>query len=315
MEILFRSPYGDGGWWRYVVELIEKYGVVPKEIMPETNSSGNTGMMNKLISRKLRADAGKLRKMHADGIAIENLRAEKENMLADVYKMMVLNIGEPPTEFEWRFEDTDSVVSDIKMFTPKSFYKEFVGVNLEEYVNIYNDPTKDYGKHYTIEMSRNIYDGNDISFANAEIEILKQAAMKSVLDDEPVWFSCDVGKDQDGDNGIMAMNIYDYGTIYDIDMGMTKAERSLYRESSPNHAMVFVGVDVVDERPLKWRVENSWGTKRGKDGYWTLYDTWFDNHVYNVIVKKKYVPKDILEIYKQDPIVVPPGDPMYMIMK
>jgi bleomycin hydrolase len=315
MEILFRSPYGDGGWWKYVVALIEKYGVVPKEIMPETNSTGNTGMMNKLITRKLRADAGKLRKMHSDGKTLDELRIEKDNMLAEVYKMMVLNIGEPPTEFKWRFEDTDSVVSEIKTFTPISFYEEFVGVDLREYVNIFNDPTKEYGKHYTISMSRNIYDGDDINFANTEIDILKTAAMKSVLDNEPVWFACDVGKDQDSKNGIMAMDIFDYDTIYDIDMKMTKAERSLYRESSPNHAMVFVGVDIVDDEPVKWRVENSWGTDTGKDGYWTLYDMWFDNHVYNVIVKKKYVPKEILKIYDLDPVVVPPWDPMYSMLK
>jgi len=315
MEILFRSPYGDGGWWKYVVALIDKYGVVPKEIMPETNSSSKTGMMNKLISRVLRADAGKLRKMHSDGQTLEELRAEKEKMLADVYKMMALNIGEPPTEFSWRFEDTDSVVSESKTFTPKNFYKEFVGVDLNEYVNIFNDPTKEYGKHYSVSMSRNIYDGDDINFANSEIEILKNAAMKSVLDDEPVWFACDVGKDQDRKNGLMAMNIYDYDTIYNIDMTMTKAERSLFRESSPNHAMVFVGVDVVDKKPVKWRVENSWGSDGGKNGYWALYDTWFDNHVYNVIVKKKYVPEEILKIYDQEPIIVPPWDPMYLMLK
>jgi len=315
MTILLKSPWGDGGWWLYVVDLIEKYGAVPKDVMPETASSEATGMMNKLVSRKLRSNAVKLRTLHADGKSPDELRAEKKRMLREIYQMLVVNLGEPPTEFPFRFEDRDSNVSEMRVYTPQEFYADFVGVDLREYVNLFNDPSKEYGKYYRMLMSRNMYDGEDVSFANVEIDELKMAAMKSVLEDQPVWFSCDVGKDQSGEHGIMAMDIYDYGSIYQIDMSLSKAERALYRESAPNHAMVFVGVDVKDDYPVKWLVENSWGTGRGDSGYWTLYDTWFDNHVYNVIVKKKYVPKEILRIYDQDPIELPPWDPMYEYFK
>jgi len=315
MEILLRNPIPDGGWWKYVVSLIEKYGVVPKDIMPETNSSENTGMMNKLLGKKLRADAIKLRKFNKAGKSVEELRAEKEIMLAEVYKMLAMNIGEPPTEFEWRYEDIDSTVSKAKTYTPGSFYKEFVDIDLNRYVSVFSDPTKDYGKHYTLRLSRNIFDGEDINYANVEIDLLKEMAMKSVLDDEPVWFACDVGKDQNKDRGIMAMDIYDYGAIYDIEMGLSKSERALFRESAPNHAMVFVGIDVKDGKPVKWLVENSWGKNKGSGGYWTLYDSWFDSHVYNVIVHKKYVPKEVLEIYEQDPVILPPWDPMYSLYR
>jgi bleomycin hydrolase len=315
MTILLRGPYGDGGWWRYVVNLIDKYGVVPKEVMPETNSSGSTGMMNRVISKTLRIDAVKLRKMHAEGKTKEELRAEKETMLAEIYRMLVVNLGEPPTEFPYRFEDRDSVVSEMKTYTPQKFYIDFVGVDLHEYISIFNDPTKEYGHLYSIDLSRNMYDRDNIIFANTAIEVLKDAAMQSVLDDEPVWFACDVGKDQSKDHGIMAMDIYDYGPIYNIDLGMTKAERVMYRQSAPNHAMVFVGVDVKEEIPVKWWVENSWGSSAGSGGYWTMYDTWFDNHVYNVIVKKEYVPKEVLAIFDQTPTVLPPWDPMYEMFK
>jgi len=314
MEILLRNPISDGGWWKYVVALIEKYGVVPIEIMPETASSEKTGMMNKLLSRKLRAGTVVIRKSDAEGKSLEELRAEKETILAEIYKMLAVNLGEPPTEFEWRFEDQDSVVSKTKTYTPKSFYDNYIDFDLSQYVNLFNDATKEYGKHYSMRLSRNIYDGDDIDYANIDIGVLKETALKSVLDDEPVWFACDVGKDQDNKHGIMAMGIYDYDSIYETNMDLSKAERALFRESAPNHAMVFVGVDVKDKKAVKWRVENSWGTKKGKDGYWTLYDSWFDNHVYNVIVHKKYVPKDILEIFKQDPVILPPWDPMYSII-
>jgi bleomycin hydrolase len=315
MEILLRDPISDGGWWEYVAALIKKYGAVPKEIMPETNSSGNTGMMNGLLSRKLREDAVNIRKMAGQGSGVDDLRAEKEKMLGDIYRMLVLNLGEPPIEFQWRYEEKDSTVTPLKTYTPKSFFDEFVDIDLDQYVSIFNDPAKELDKHYQISLSRDIYDGQDINYVTVESGLLKDMAMKSVLGDEPVWFACDVGKDQDGKDGIMAMNIYDYGSIYDLDFNMTKAERTLYRESSPNHAMVFIGVDVKDGKPLKWQVENSWGTERGAEGYWTLYDSWFDNHVYEIIVNKKYVPKNIMAIFAQPPIIVPPWDPMFELIK
>jgi len=315
MEIILRKPIPDGGYWESVVNLIEKYGVVPKDIMPETNSSENTSLMNAIISRKLRADAVKLRKMHQEKKPVKKLCAEKTNMLADTYKMLVMNLGEPPAEFQWRFEDQNSVVSELRCYTPKSFYEELVGVDLNEYVDIFNDPAKQYNKHYQLALSKNVYDGDDVHFANIEMETLKDIATKSVLDDEPVWFACDVGKDQSKEHGIMAMNMYDYDAIYEIEMHMSKAERALLRESVPNHAMAFVGVDIHNEKPVKWLVENSWGKEKGSEGLWTLYDTWFDTNVYSIIVKKKYVPEEILRVLEQPPKILPPWDPMFSFVR
>ncbi len=315
MELLLRNPIPDGGYWESVVNLVEKYGVVPQEVMPETNSSGNTGLMNKLLARTLRADAVRLRTMHGRKRPVKELRSEKTKMLAEIYKMLVMNLGEPPTEFQWRFEDANSVVSELRTYTPKSFYKEFVGVDLGEYVDLFDDPSKDYGKHYRLSFSRNVHGGQDVHFANIEMEALKAIAAKSVLDKEPLWFACDVGKDQSRDHGIMARSMYDYESIYEIDMTMTKAERALFRESVPNHAMVFVGIDVRDGKPVKWMVENSWGGDKGSKGYWTLYDTWFDLNVYSIIVKKKYVPEEVLKILDQDAVVLPPWDPMFSFVQ
>ena len=315
MEFLLRKPIPDGGYWENVVNLVEKYGVVPHEIMPETNSSGNTSLMNALISRKLRADAVKLRNMHEQKISLKKLRTEKTKMLAHVYKMLVLNLGQPPDEFQWRFEDANSVVSKIRTYSPESFYEEFVNVDLRQYVDIFNDPSKEYGKHYSINLTRNIRDGDDAHFANVKMQILKDIAVKAVLDDESIWFSCDVGKDQSREHGIMAMGMFDYDSIYMTDMAMTKAQRSLFRESVPNHAMVFIGVDMRKDKPTKWLVENSWGDDKGSKGLWTLYDSWFDTYVYSIIVKKKYVPKEILDIYEQTATKLPPWDPAYSFVQ
>jgi bleomycin hydrolase len=315
MEILLSDPLPDGGWWRYVVDLIDKYGVVPNDVMPETNSSEKTRYMNALISRKLRTDAVALRKMYQEGKSVKKLRAEKDKMLAEVYKMLVINFGEPPTEFTWRYETSDSVVSDAKTYTPKSFYTDFVGVDLNDWVSVFNDPTKDYGKHYQIEMSRNMFDHQDIHFANEDVAKLKEIALAAVLDDQPVWFACDVGKDQNTKLGVMALGLYDFKTIYDTEWTMTKADQVLFQEATPNHAMVLTGVDIQDGKPVKWLVENSWGKDKGDEGMWNMYDSWFDEYVYNVIVRKQYVPQDILAVFEQTPIMVPPWDPMYRLVR
>jgi bleomycin hydrolase len=332
MITILKAPCPDGGDWEYVTYLIKKYGAVPQDIMPETNSSGKTGAMNKVLNNKLRADAVKLREMSKDGKSIEELRTQKKKTLAAVYKILVLNLGKPTKEFKWRYEykdsedkdrdgnnheknaddDKDLAVSESRSYTPKSFYAEFVGVDLDEYVDIFNDPAKKLGKLYRGRMTKNAYDNEDMTYANVDIGTIKSIVQKSILDDEPVWFGADVGKQQNREHGIMAMGLYDYDSIYNIDIQMTKAQRRLYHQTSRNHAMLFVGIDVVEGQTVKWQVENSWGDEKGSEGYWALYDEWFDEYVFNVIVHKKYVPADVLKIYEQKPIIIEPWDSMLL---
>ena len=331
MVMILRGEPGDGGYWENFADLVNKYGVVPKEVMPETNSSENTGMMNKILYQKLRSDAVKLHKMHRAGKRVPALTAAKQKMLAEVYRILVMNLGEPPTQFTWRYksgkdsdkneDDEDSeknekegtIVSDDTQqitSTPKAFFQDFVGVNLNDYINIFNDSTKEYGKHYQIRMSRNVYDGQDIDYVNVPIDTLKEIAIRSIQDGAAMLFAADVSYDQSSEHGIMADGLYDYQSIYNTDIKLTKAERALYRSSVRNHGMALIGVDLKEKKPVKWRVENSWGSEKGAKGYWTMYDNWFDLHVYNIIVHKKYIPKETLKIKEQPPVILPPWDPM-----
>lgn len=326
---------GDGGYWENFSDLANKYGLVPKEVMPETTSSSNTGMMNKFLYEKLRSDVAKLHKMHKAGQPVKYLVAEKEKMLAQVYRILVLNLGQPPTEFTWRYkpkkdgddeesdEDADDDADDDEdngiiendetitiTMTPQHFMKEFVGVNPNDYMNVFHDTIRPAGKYYQIRMSRNGYDGRDISYVNVDLDTIKKIAVDSIRGGNAILFAADVGHDQSSETGIMADGIFDYESLYGFEVKMTKAERALYRQSVRSHAMSLVGVDIKDGTPLKWWVENSWGEDSGSKGFWTMYDNWFDMNVYNIIVLKKYVPEDVQDIAKQPPVILPPWDPM-----
>ncbi|MBE0535780.1 MAG: C1 family peptidase [Phycisphaerae bacterium] len=335
LVIALKSPCDDGGYWENVVDLVNKYGLVPKEVYPETNSSEATRSMNGILEQLLRANAVKLRKMNAEGASLRQMRQEKTKMLADVYRVLAMNLGEPPSEFVWRYEpgsgkkedeksddaEDDDKSKDKKIkenkqdiaelsMTPREFFQKFAAVDMGDWVNIFNDTTHPYGKRYTIAMSRNIREGRDITYLNVDIDTLKAIAIASITDNTPLMFACNVSVDQSSELGIMAAGLYDYDSVYGIDMAMSKQERALYRHGVRNHGMVLVGVDLDGDRAVKWRVENSWGAERGKGGYWAMYDDWFDLHVYNIIVRKEYVPKKVLDILKQKPIALPAWDPM-----
>jgi bleomycin hydrolase len=315
VEFILRHPFGDGGYWDYVVDLVEKYGLIPKSAMAETHSSENTALMNRVISGKLRKSASILRAMYEEGVPGDRIREHKEEMLGEIYRMLVLNLGEPPREFVWRYEDRDSVLSKPRLYTPQQFYRDAVGVDLRDYVALGDHPGKPRYKLYEIRLTRNIYDRSDVEFINIPIEEIKEYASKSILDDEPVLFSCDVGKDNYRKKGIFAVDIYDYSPVYDADLRLTKKERLLLRDTSRNHGMVFIGVDVEDGRPVKWRVENSWGTERGDGGKWTMYDSWFNEYVYGAVIHKKYIPKGVLKILEEKPEILPQRDPLWEMMR
>jgi bleomycin hydrolase len=336
---LLQDPCPDGGYWENFADLVGKYGVIPKEVMAETASSEGTAMMNRLLALTLRRQATELRAINRQTGSVAKMREAKERMLAEVYRVLVLNFGTPPTEFTWRYKlkdkDEDNDKKDEKddgdneekksaedyqveqkwsvrrTFTPQSFYQEFVGLDLSRYVNIADDPIRPKGRHYEIDLTNNLQEGRFSNYANVDIQVLRDAVIKVLRDNKAVCFDADVSPDQDSGKGIMARHLYDYESVYGIDLGLNKAERLLFRDSTINHGMVFTGVDLRDGKPVKWLVENSWGSDRGSSGLWTMYDDWFEDNVYKVIVPRDYVPAEVLQILDQPAIRLPVWDPMW----
>lgn len=312
VDWLLRNPLSDGGQFTGVSNLIMKYGMVPAEVMPETYSANNTSQMAGLIKRKLREYALEIRENA--GMKEKALENRKEEMLSEVYRMLVYFLGEPPVSFEWSMWDKNGNLLSTKEYTPKSFYDEYIGEDLEDnYIMVMNDPSREYGKVYEIEYDRHVYDGHNWLFVNLPIEKVKEMAIASIKGGCAMYFSCDVGKFLDSRRGTLNLDNYDYSSLLGTDFGMDKAERIRTYDSGSTHAMTLIAVDIDENgNPVKWMVENSWGPAAGYQGKLIMTDEWFDEYMFRVVVEKQFVPEDVMEMMKQQPIKLPPWDPMFV---
>lgn len=309
---LMQTPQQDGGQWDMLVALIQKYGVVPQTVMPETFNSSNSTEINKQLNLKLRKDAVELRELVAAKKSDADIQKTKEKMLNEIYRMLAYTFGEPPASFDFEYRDTDNNYHRIENITPQEFFKKYVGWNLDDYVSIINAPTADkpFNHMYTVEMLGNVLGGRQVRHLNLDMQTFRKVAIEQLKHGESVWFGSDVGQESDRKKGIMDINLYHQDELFDIDFSMSKAERLDYGESMMTHAMVLTGVDLVDGQPTKWKVENSWGDKVGEKGFFVMSDDWMEEFCYQIVVNKKYLPKDLQEILKEEPTVLAPWDPM-----
>ncbi len=316
MAYLLADPIGDGGQWDMFKSLVKKYGVVPKEAMPETACSRNTSEMDSYLTRYLRGAAKRLREGHGAGVGAEDLAAMKKAMMGDVYHLLVTCLGEPPTRFDVRLRDKDGKLALSGSFTPAEFFDEAVGMCLDDYVSLITAPTADkpFGHTYTVSRLGNVVEDGGVRYLNLPPERLKQVAIAQLRDDLPVWFGCDVGQSYLRDEGIMDTAALDVDALFGfpVEGCMDKAERLDYGESLMTHAMVLEGVRLSEDgEPRMWKVENSWGADHGRDGFDTLSDAWFDEYVYQVVVDKRYLSDDERATYEtEEPTVLAPWDPM-----
>lgn len=313
VEWLFQNPISDGGTFCGVVDLVSKYGLVPSEVMAETEIANNTATFrSKILAMKLREYGLRLRQARAAGTDISGLEKMKTNQLGEVYKLLALALGEPPTEFSWTRKDKKGNPIETKKYTPLSFYQELLGNDLKNgYVLLMNDPSREYWKMYSIDYDRHTYDGNDWTYLNVPMKDLKEAAIKSIKDSTAMYFSCDVGKFIDKERGTLDVDNYDYESLFDTKFGMDKGERISSWASASSHAMTLSGVDLDDKgEAKKWLIENSWG-KTGHNGYLIATDKWMDEYLFRLVVEKKYVSQKILKALNQQPIALPSWDHLF----
>ena len=310
----FKSPVGDGGVWNLYYNAAQKYGVVPQEVMPETAHSNNTSQMVSLINEKLRLGGITLRTMAEQGKKTKELRNEKNNILKDVYRILALCLGEPPHEFTWRYKDKDGNIKELTNYTPLQFYKEITPADYspDNYIMIMNDPTREYYKTYEIENYRNTQEGINWIYLNLPNEDIKAAALASIKNNEPMYASCDVGKQSNRESGILDPEMYDYESLLGVKLHMNKKDRILTRQSGSSHAMTLIGCDTdQNDKPVKWEFENSWGSSNGHNGYLTFTDKWFDEYMFRIVIHKNYLNAKAIQALKGKPVQLPVWDYMY----
>lgn len=311
VEWLLKHPLSDGGTYTGVADLVAKYGIVPSEVMPETFNTNNTARVTSLIKQKLREFALQLRDAGGGKKELETL---KTDMLGTIYRMLVLSMGEPVKEFTWAPKDANGKsMGETKTYTPQSFYNEWIGEDLNaDYVMLMNDPSRDYWKVYEIDFDRHVYDGHNWLYVNLPIEEIKQMALASIKDSTMMYFSCDVAKQLNSSRGLLDMKNYDYESLFGTTFGMDKKQRIQTFDSGSSHAMTLMAVDVAEDGTFKkWMVENSWGASSGYRGHLIMTDQWFNEYMFRLVVNKKYVPANVLDVLKQKPIRLPAWDPMF----
>ena len=301
----------DGGQWDMFANIVEKYGVVPKDVYNETYQSCHTNSMNHYLNRNLKICAAKLRAMVAEGKADAEIQAAKSEMLGRVYGFLCSCYTEPPRTFDFEYVDKDKNYHIEKDMTPASFCEKYVGDLLKKTVSVIHAPTKDkpYHKTYTIRMLGNVVGGREVRHLNLTMDEFKAAVIAQMQAGKVVWFGSDVGKFGEREKGVWDDQSFDAALLTGLDMEISKADALDYGFSAMNHAMVLTGVQLEDGRPVRWKIENSWGDANGEKGYYVCSDSWFDQYVFQAAVEREYLG-DLAALADQTPAVLEPWDPM-----
>ena len=306
-----RLPVQDGGQWDMFRSLIRKYGVCPKSAMEETYGSSHTVDSRELINSRIRAFGAEIRRMYRDGRK-EEIRPLKDRTLEELYNVIAVVFGVPPKTFTFEYTDKDDQYHVIKDMTPRKFYDEFIGAEMDEYVSIINAPTKDkpYHETYTVDYLGNVVGGEPIKYLNLPMDSFKAAVVSSLKAGEPVWFGSDCHMARDREEGVWDTHMFDYPTAFGFDIVMDKADALDMGESSMNHAMVLTGVNLDEDKPNRWKIENSWGTDVADKGYYVASDDWFDLYVYQAVVRKCFLSETEQKELNKEPRHLPLWDPM-----
>lgn len=320
----------DGGQFMFCASLVEKWGLVPKGVMPETACTIDTKYLTEALGELLIADAAKLRAAYAQGASADELVAQKNQMLEAVHRLLCCCIGEPPTTFDFAAVVGENAQVDAALvdgpnaqgerilrdrgITPQQFVKRYVGFDANDYIELTSIPgkTRPFGHLYGIDWFDIVVGGRPLRLLNMEMSVLERAIIASLKAGEPVYMMCDVGKRalryaQDF-KGLMADDAVNLEDLFDVDLSIDRGDAFDLNATGMSHCMVFQGVELDgDGEPVMWRVENSHGADEDYAGFLHITRDWWRVFGGDVVVERRFVDDDVLEL--RDTLPVEHRDP------
>lgn len=309
-EKIIQFCVSEGGYWQWFVAIINKYGIVPMSFMPDAVESTNYQKVSEIFAEKVKKDINYLLELKNNNESTEKLREEKERFLQENYNLLSKILGQPIFKFDYEYKDKDNNYMIYKNMTPIDFRNKFLTLNLSNFVSIGNFPmyNKEYYKVYSKKYLGNIYKSSYANFLNLPIEDLKELTIKQLKDGIPVWMGAHILKLRDKKSGILDIRLYNYKDTLDFKPLTKKESLDLY-DIEMHHAMTFCGVHLIEDKPVRWKVEDSYGDKEKENGYYIMNDNFFNEFVLNVIIDKKYLSKKQLELLEQEPIEIEIDEP------
>ncbi len=303
---LYQDPLGDGGQWDMAKDIVKKYGVVPKQVFPDTYHSKSSREMNKVLTKQLKNDFVTL-----DNSDIDVIESVIDIMMNRVFKMLVSFLGKPPQKFNWTFKNKDSQINSIKEMTPQEFLTK-LNFQPDDWVSIVNDPRKEnpFNKYYLVKYLGNVKEKH-VGWLNLDMKRVNELTKLSIDKKYPVWFGCDVGNEWDRNSGVQHPGIIDFKSFTGLDYTLDKESRLKSFSSLPNHAMLITGYHEEDNEVKRWKVENSWGKSSGSDGYLLMTNEWMDEFVFQILVHKDLLTSNEKNILSsEESNCIEPWDPL-----
>lgn len=310
LAFIYGEPIQDAGQWDMLVNVVERHGLVPKVLMPDTWSGANTRQMNDAVAHQLRYGGKRLRELRRAGHSLDEVDAFKLEIMANIYRILSMCLGDPPAEFAWQWTDRDGQFRRDPLRTPVEFFRAYVDLPLQEYVCLVNDPRNAYGQTYVVDHLNNLVGGAPVKYLNVEIETLQRIAMDTIVGGEPVWFGCDASKMSHNERGLRHEDLFDLETLFGVPFPLSREDRLRVGASQMTHAMLLTGVDVVEGAPRRWRIEDSYGPTPGDGGFQVMSNGWFSEYVYEIAARKDRLPADLQAALLLEPAVLPIWDPM-----
>lgn len=297
---LLKTGFDDGSTFTEFKELINKYGVVPKNIYSNSFNSNDTGELNDILSRLLRKYY-----LELENNSIVDI---KDKYLEYAYKVLGSIYGLPKEKFDFEYIDNKGNYHIDKAITPKEFYDKYIGIDLDnDYIEIYSfkDDKYKYNNYYVLEEGSLISGGKKTGVLNLEYKRLEELIINQLKNNELVYFSSSTTTKYE--NGLWIDLMERYSLLFDIDLNMTSNEIFKTYGTMGEHSMVITGVNTNRKEKI-WKLENSWGDKEGNNGYFVAEEKFIKNYMISAVINKKYLTYEELDLLDYEPIEVSKWD-------